>query len=400
MRPRALLGIHARIHDRVLLTLCCFGAVALAFCGFLSHANNALVNGVALPLWRAPALETATVILSLAGLALLSFAAHVKARSFATLLVGTALLWACLSGAGRLADQLAQTGSPAARISLGAAFWVLLAVAFLAMLDAAQRANLSLSAQIGLGAALAGGFALMAQARSFSNLALAREFFDHRAIFMRELGRHLSLVGAAIFFALLVSIPLTAIVVRRRPARGVVFAVLGVVQTIPSIALFGVLIAPLSALSAHWPVLGSLGIDGIGAAPAIIALTLYSLPPLVRSFYTGFAEVAEDVKDAAIGMGFDARALFLSVELPLALPALISGLRVVAIQAIGLAAVAALIGAGGLGVFVFQGIGQYALELVLLGAIPIILLALAADFLFQMLLAAARRSLSSAELLR
>ncbi len=98
------------------------------------------------------------------------------------------------------------------------------------------------------------------------------------------------------------------------------------------------------------------------------------------------------MKDAAIGMGFDARALFLSVELPLALPALISGLRVVAIQAIGLAAVAALIGAGGLGVFVFQGIGQYALELVLLGAIPIILLALAADFLFQMLLAAARRS--------
>ena len=101
---------------------------------------------------------------------------------------------------------------------------------------------------------------------------------------------------------------------------------------------------------------------------------------------------APEPKEAATGLGFSPRQLFFSVELPLASPALISGLRVV-IQAIGLATVAALIGAGGLGVFVFQGIGQYALDLVLLGAIPVILLALAADLFFQMLLAAARRRL-------
>jgi osmoprotectant transport system permease protein len=231
----------------------------------------------------------------------------------------------------------------------------------------------------------------MAQAGRFADLSLAKEFSSRRAIFFSELGRHLALVGAAIFCALCMSVPLTALVLRKAKARGVVFASLGIVQTIPSIALFGVLIAPLSALSRDLPFLRDLGVGGTGPAPAIIALTLYSLPPLVRSFYTGLAEVAEDVKDAAVGIGFDAQNLFFAIELPLALPALLSGLRVAAIQAIGLAAVAALIGAGGLGAFVFQGVGQYALDLVLVGAIPIILLALAADFIFQMLIASARR---------
>jgi osmoprotectant transport system permease protein len=168
---------------------------------------------------------------------------------------------------------------------------------------------------------------------------------------------------------------------------------LEIIQTIPSIALFGALIAPLSALGARFPFIREAGVAGTGPAPAIIALTLYSLAPLVRIFVTGLSEVAPEPKEAALGLGFDRRQLFLAVELPLAAPALISGLRVVVIQAIGLATVAALIGAGGLGVFVFQGIGQYALDLVLLGAIPVILLALAADLSFQLLLASARRRL-------
>lgn len=384
--------IAPKLHDRVLLTLCCLGVAALLFGGFVNRADNRLAHGVALFLWQAPWLEATVIIGGLAGLALLSFAAEAKSRSAATLLCAAALLWACVSGAGHFADLLAKTGPPAARTSLGPAFWVLVAVALLAMLDAAQRANLSLAARVASGGALAAGFMLMMEAGTFANLSLAEEFSNHRDIFLHELTRHLSLVGAAIFLALLIGVPLTALVLRKANARAFIFVSLGIVQTIPSIALFGALIAPLSALSAHLPLLRDLGIGGTGPAPAIIALTLYSLAPLVRGFYTGFAEVPVDVKDAATGMGFGARQLFAAVELPLALPALVSGLRVVTIQAIGLTAVAALIGAGGLGVFVFQGIGQYALDLVLVGAIPIILLALAADFVFQLLLAAARRT--------
>jgi osmoprotectant transport system permease protein len=304
---------------------------------------------------------------------------------------GAALFFACLAGAGHFADLLALTAPPAGRTSLGAAFWILVAVALLSMLNAAQR-GVRLFLLLLAAASLPVGFALMASRGCLSNLALAREFSAHRAEFMQQLARHLSLVGVAVALALIISVPLTALVLRRSGVRSPLFAILGVVQTIPSIALFGALIAPLSALSARFPALANLGVGGTGATPAIIALTLYSLPPLVRIFFTGFDEVAPDVKDAARGLGFDRRRMFLAVELPLALPALISGLRVVSIQAIGLTAVAALIGAGGLGVFVFQGIGQYALDLVLLGAIPIILLALAADLLFQLALAAARRA--------
>lgn len=380
-----------KIHDRVLLTLCCFGAIAAVSTAFLNHAENRLTDGAPLSLWEAPWTGRAAIISSLAALTGLSFVAGEKIRAFAALLAGTALFFACLAGAGAFAHVVAATARPAARVSLGAAFWILGAVALLTMLNAMQRGGFSLWLRIVIGAAVALGFALMARLGVFSSLALAKEFTGRQAEFMQQLARHLGLVGAAVTFALIISVPLTALALRHAGARGSLFATLGVVQTIPSIALFGALIAPLSALSARFPALRDLGVAGTGPTPAIIALTLYSLPPLVRIFFTGFNEVAPDVKDAAIGLGFDRRRLFVAVELPLALPAVISGLRVVAIQAIGLAAVAALIGAGGLGVFVFQGIGQYALDLVLLGAIPIILLALAADLIFQILLAAAGR---------
>jgi osmoprotectant transport system permease protein len=160
---------------------------------------------------------------------------------------------------------------------------------------------------------------------------------------------------------------------------------------VPSIALFGLLLVPLSALAAAFPGLAALGIGGIGMAPAIIALILYSLLPVVRNGVAGLAGVDAGVIDAARGMGMSRRQLFWQVELPLAMPLLLAGLRIVIVQAIGLAVVAALIGAGGLGTFVFEGLGQYAADLVLLGALPAIGLALAADFLLQSLAAIFRR---------
>jgi osmoprotectant transport system permease protein len=171
--------------------------------------------------------------------------------------------------------------------------------------------------------------------------------------------------------------------VRRPGWQGPVFAVLNLLQTIPSIALFGLLIVPLSAVASAFPSFAALGIGGIGVAPALIALVLYALLPVVRSTVAGLSGVDRGVVDAARGMGMRQRQRFWQVELPLSAPVLLAGLRIVTVQAIGLAVVAALIGAGGLGSFVFQGLGQYAADLVLLGALPAIALALAADFLLQ-----------------
>jgi len=161
-------------------------------------------------------------------------------------------------------------------------------------------------------------------------------------------------------------------------------------QTIPSIALFGLLIIPLAAIAAAVPPLAALGVGGIGVAPAIVALVLYALLPIVRNTVAGLTGVDAAVINAALGMGLTSGQIFRRVELPLALPVFLAGLRIVTVQAIGLAVVAALIGAGGLGTFVFQGLGQYAVDLVLLGAVPAILLALAADFVLQTLSAVLR----------
>ncbi len=382
-----------KVHDRVLLVLFSLGLVVIFSGGFLNCAPNRLATGAAYPLSQAPALETAAAMIGLCGLALLSVSRRRHLRSFATILAAALILWGSLAGAGHFAALLMKAGPPAARASLGPAFWTLASVAILALVDAVQRGNFGFPARACIGAAFCAGFLLMAAAGAFDSLSLAREFLNNRGVFVNELLHHLGLVCAAIFFALMIGVPLTVLVLRKKAAAGFVFASLGILQTIPSIALFGVLIAPMSRLSELLPLLRGLGINGTGPAPAVLALTLYSLLPLVRSFYTGFSEVATEVKDAAAAIGFGWRRLFIEVELPLALPALLSGLRVVTIQAIGLASVAALIGAGGLGTFIFQGIGQYALDLVLVGAIPVILLALLANFIFEMLLGLARRNL-------
>ncbi|MCI0467694.1 MAG: ABC transporter permease, partial [Beijerinckiaceae bacterium] len=360
-----------RVHGRVLLTLCLFAAAAIFTGGFVTFAPNRLARGVSYSLFEAPAPAAALAIAGLGGLALLSFVENGKLRSYAAIAASALVVWSTLEAAGQFAARLMSPALPAARASPGPAFWVLIAALILAIADALQRRKTGLFARLSLGAAFCSGFILMAVMGSFDDLSLAREFKNHSSVFAREVLRHLGLAAATMFFALMASMPLTFLVLRRAAAARLVFAALSILQTIPSIALFGVLIAPLSKLSEELPFLREIGVTGTGPAPALIALTLYALLPLVRAFYTGFAEVPPAVKDAAAGIGFGRREIFTSVELPLAMPALLSGLRTVTIQTIGLASVAALIGAGGLGTFIFQGIGQYAPDLVLIGAIPV-----------------------------
>jgi osmoprotectant transport system permease protein len=136
--------------------------------------------------------------------------------------------------------------------------------------------------------------------------------------------------------------------------------------------------APLGALAAAVPLAAQLGIRGIGAAPAVLALFLYSLLPVVANTVAGLKRVSPAAVEAARGMGMTNWQILTGVELALALPVIVTGIRIVLVQNIGLVTIAALIGGGGLGVFVFQGIGQTAIDLVLLGAIPTVALAFSA----------------------
>ena len=142
-------------------------------------------------------------------------------------------------------------------------------------------------------------------------------------------------------------------------------------------AVFGLLIAPLAWVAANVPGAAAIGISGIGAAPAMVALFAYSLLPVVANTVVGLEGVPPAATDAAKGMGMTGWQRLATVEFPLAFPVILTGIRIVLVQNIGLATIAALIGGGGFGVFVFQGIGQTAMDLVLLGAVPTRILVIA-----------------------
>ncbi|MCC3404441.1 MAG: ABC transporter permease [Microcoleus sp. PH2017_10_PVI_O_A] len=178
---------------------------------------------------------------------------------------------------------------------------------------------------------------------------------------------HLYLVIVAIVISTIVGIPLGILVTRKPKLKKPILGFANIMQTIPSLALFGLLI-PL-------PVLG-----GIGDRTAIIALTLYSLLPIIRNTYTGIVGVDPAIVAAGTGMGMTDMQLLWQVEIPLALGVILAGVRVSAVIAIGLATIAAAIGAGGLGVFIFRGVATVNNQLLLAGAIPAALMALAADF--------------------
>ena len=177
---------------------------------------------------------------------------------------------------------------------------------------------------------------------------------------------HIWLVLIAITAAILIAIPAAIVLTRYARIRRGTIAIVNVVQTIPSLALFGFLL-PL-------PLIG-----GVGKPAAIVALILYALLPILRSTVTGILGIDQSVRESAIAMGMTDRQILRSVELPLAFPTILVGIRIAAITTIGTATIAAAIGGGGLGTFVFRGIAMADSNTILAGAVPAAAMAIAAD---------------------
>ena len=179
---------------------------------------------------------------------------------------------------------------------------------------------------------------------------------------------HLWLVSISMLLAVVIGLPLGILLTRRPKLKTIVFGSTNVIQTIPSLALFGLLL-PLPWLGVR--------VDRL----AITALALYALLPIVRNTYTGIAGISPPVREAAVAMGLTSRELLWHVELPLASPVILAGIRTATVITIGVATIAAAIGAGGLGEFIFRGIAMVDNGVILAGAIPAALLALLADLL-------------------
>nr|WP_299233188.1 ABC transporter permease [uncultured Halomonas sp.] len=365
--------------NRVVLSLTLMALVTWLWLPLGSIAPNRIMPGTAYPLAQAVGWPLAMVsCLPLLGLLAVAWRptrpGYRVALALTLLLLAALPLWLAL-----MAQQHLDPGLPQARVGIGAAWWLMLF--WLSLLLIELRTRLALAGwrlALSIVPVLAGWWLA---GKGLESLALRQELAGRGEAFGEALVQHLLLVGGAVGMSLLLGAAI-ALAMRQSPrVERLGFALLNFLQTIPSLALFGLLLAPLAWLSARFDWLSALGVSGIGWAPAFLALLGYSLLPMVRNTFVALSGVEPGVLEAARGMGMSRGQVFRQVRLPLALPVVLEGVRITTVQAIGLTAVAALIGAGGLGTFIFQGLGQAAMDLVLLGALPILAMALAVDAL-------------------
>lgn len=386
-----LLSLHRASHP-VGVVIASVAAVALLALPFVKIAPNRILSGV--PQSWLSGLDGGFWALPVLGVAL--FASLLWPRSRTALWVAAGLCGALCAGlllqAGSMAQLAVDADQPFARTSLGSGFWVASLACALIMADALVRSGLLAGWRVGA-LSVFGALPVLAVLASghTDQLSIMKEWANRQDVLLQEGVRHVQIVALAMTPTLLVGVPLGWWTQRSPRWSAWVYPVLNVIQTIPSIALFGLLMAPLAWLAAQWPALGQSGISGVGLAPAVIALFLYALLPVVRGTLAGLQQVSEPVLQAARGMGLTRGQRLWQVELPLALPVILTGVRTATVQAVGLAAVTALIGAGGLGSILFEGLFSGAQDLVLLGVIPIVLLAVLVDQAMRALVAWSQR---------
>lgn len=359
--------------DRLGVVLVAGGALAAALMPFIIVKANRIAAGkpqLLTQLLGQPATMVLLALLVAAALAVLFL--H---NQFLRLGIGTLAIAMLIVTLGLVSTAATPTGSTVARITPGGSFWVLLAVIGLMISDALVKLRLTPWLRVAALALYAALLVAVLRSGLLDNLSIMKEYGNNADKFWREALGHLFLSLGSVAIAIVLALPLGIFCFWQPRLRAVVLRALSLVQTIPSLALFGILMLPLGYIAAHVPFAAAIGVQGIGTAPALVALVIYSLLPIVANTVVGLAGVDPSVRDSAAGMGLTRRQILTGIDLPLAFPVILTGIRIVLVQAIGLVTVAALIGGGGFGLFIFQGIGQTANDLVLLGAVPTVILA-------------------------
>ncbi|HWT61942.1 MAG TPA: ABC transporter permease [Ochrobactrum sp.] len=376
------------VFDRLGLVIALIIIAALIIQPFALVRPNRVAATAPVYIWNAfPSLQAFALIVILFITALVMSVRTQLTRRLGLLVI---TLVALAIAMGWSATYLTLAGNNYARVSPGGSPWLLVFALALAIGDTLVRLHLkplSRLAALGIFVVLLGVFLYSGV---WNDISIFKEYASRRGVFMSALSTHAFLALGSLITAFIIATPIGIIVHRFERIRDAVLSFFNVIQTIPSMALFGVLIAPLAWVGAHLPGAGAMGIAGIGPAPAFIALVAYALLPIVSATVTGLTNVSPSVVDAARGLGMTRRQRLFLIELPLAFPVILTGIRVVLVQNIGLAVIAGLVGGGGLGMFVFQGIAQTAPDLVLLGALPTVAMAFVAAILLDALIEISR----------
>jgi len=280
--------------------------------------------------------------------------------------------------AGLAADAYSATAGEFSRTSLGAGVWLTFLAAYMCIFAATAwmdpgvaRAVVSYLPILGIAALLGSGH--------LADLSIMREYANNAEDFWMELRLHLGYVVTSVVAGLTIGIACGLLAAKRPSTEPAVFGTLNVFEVMPTLAFIGLLNPVLTALSDRFTLVQGLGIRGVGWAPVIIVLTTYAVYPIARNTYTAIVTLDPGVMDAATGVGMGRVRRLFEVELPLAAPVMVAGLRIALVQTTAAAIIAGLVGGGGLGTFVFLGASETATDLILLGTIPIVSLALAFD---------------------
>ncbi|TBY86175.1 ABC transporter permease [Rhizobium leguminosarum] len=376
--------------DRLGVVLAAGGIAATALMPFIYVKANRIAAGK--PMLLMQLLPQLSVIILTVLLLLTAFATLFLRHAVTRLVIATLCLAALIVAIGLVSTAATPPGSTVARMTPGGGFWVLFAVIGLVISDALVKIRLAPWMRV---AALAAYTALLFISLSsglLDSLSIMKEFSTRAPQFETEAISHLLLAFGSLAIAIILGLPLGILCFWVPKLRAIVLQGLSLVQTIPSLALFGLLMLPLGYLATHVPLAAAIGIRGIGTAPALIALVLYSLLPIVANTVVGLQGVDPSVRDAAAGMGLTRLQILVGIDMPLAFPVILTGIRIVLVQAIGMVTIAALIGGGGFGIFIFQGLGQTAMDLVLLGAVPTVFFAFSSAVILDAVIESTRGS--------
>jgi osmoprotectant transport system permease protein len=262
-----------------------------------------------------------------------------------------------------------------ARISLGPSIYLALIGAWV-LLSTEKQGALKISMSL-LVLLVLFGFGM------FPMLGFYKEYINRQATFFLELQRHISLAVSSLLFAMVPGIYLGYQSTRHPRLREWIMGFVNAFQVAPTLSMLALLMIPLASLGQNFPFLRSIGVKGVGFLPAFIVLSLYALLPITGNTYTAFKQLDPAVMDSAKALGLSSKQIFRKVSFPLALPFIITGIRIAFIQNIGNTILAGLVGGGGMGSLIFLGLAQSATDLILLGSLPVVLMALGFEVILE-----------------
>lgn len=369
-----------KLHDKTLLLLSFLGTTAFSLMTLVSYKENRISQGTGYSSFQflgGFAILILGLWLLLAGLSFYNG----KNKNILVFLLGTTLLlslfWALQHASGLFVEV-----DSSARISLSGGFYIqVFSIYMLLSLYFGRIKNGQWIKWLSLGAIIL-FFVYFFMNGSFDDLSLIKEYNIKKSQFYENLRMHAFLTFGSVLTGSIIAIPLGYLAYANNKWEDRVMTPLSIVQTIPSLSLFGVLLVPLSGLG-KLGFFNAIGVSGIGWAPAYVALTLYTLLPIARNTLTGFYSVDKNIIEASRGMGMSRNEILRKIELPLAFPVIFTGVRVAFIQTIGGAVLAGLVGGGGMGTFVFLGLGEASPDLILLGVLPIVFFTSLFDYVLR-----------------